>query len=913
MASSEFELRPATSASHLLASPRTNEYPVLIHSPNRRKCRDVIWIVPFAAMLSFVLYFGLRGAKLVTSPRNYCNLVPSNALDGGLPSAPGSSGKDIYSNCIHFVVAGKLSDARSQCLLFAINTIASPTNPSKRSILSLSDNATQPSEHRISERGLPGITLPPQLQSAFTLCTLYMSMKLPNAPYQCVQYGLLNALDVAGAGNTTSFQAIMTACVEPIATGSSIKVNSCLDGVARVLPGSTAAAIESGKVVSACVDGGISKVEQCVQDALLKANVTLPVAQSFVDKCVQPVIVNGGGLKAMDACVLFGVQTVFPAVPDVTGGYDTCVRPFVNGTVSVTDKDGAVAVAVRCLEAGVTRVLGGAAPVFQLIERAIAGVLGGGDLGAAFSSSCLAKTVGDLSAGSGFDIVKGCLFQGLATQFCADVERAVEGSIALGLNAYFTSFKDRVAQSAVRLALTLTGIIAAGVGMACVWMSVLILFGEGLIRFSIVGTILNLLILTIINFAILNIPVAVFLLVYLVIKIAWYIYIYKRIAFAAALLKVTVAHLRRRPGAFFLATFLFLWNAGWCFLFGCAYLEIYSPNVIPDPNLMTTCLVILVLGFFWSFEVWKGLLGVSVAGSLGTWYYFGHDDDDAKRGKSRDPSQRQQDLPFQLRQPILASFFQAISYSFGSICLSSLILAALKTGHYFYKRGKNTSSVWLKALIEFFFGWMEFILKVYNLYSLVRVGVEYEPYCEAASKTWGLIQDQGIDALVNDDSIENVTSSTSTLGSITLGTIAFILAKIMYRLDWDITLLCVIVSLLFGYAMLSIMGVTVEMGTVALFVVMAEDPEVLMVRHRRECGVLVEALIERCRDRGWAVPKEFLMLKEKMDVGSGEKVSDPQAIEEKAAAVAEHSEEDYLDDSMCEEPKTPLSILVVCY
>ncbi|KAI8619840.1 plasma-membrane choline transporter-domain-containing protein [Chytriomyces sp. MP71] len=527
---------------------------------------------------------------------------------------------------------------------------------------------------------------------------------------------------------------------------------------------------------------------------------------------------------------------------------------MLNGT---TD---ALGVGARCLEFGLTKALNGAGPVFALIEQAVVGLLGG-DLAKTFGSACLQQTIGDLSAGKGFPL-QGCLFQGLAKEFCEDVMNAGPFSIANSINTYFNSFRDRMAQNAGKVAITFLFVVGAAVGMACLWMSILVLFGEGLIRSSLVGDIVGLIFLVTVNFIILNIPVAILLLIYLIVKIGWFIYIYKRIRFAATLLRVCVAHLKHHPGAFFLGTFLFIWNAGWCFLFACAYLEIYTPNVFSSPQLMTVSLVFLVLAFFWSFEVWKGLLGVSVAGSLGTWYYFGYEQkiNVGIKGVSQSP--------LQLRHPILASFAHASTLSFGSVCVGSLFLAVLKVGHWFFKRAKNSKSTFVKTFVNALFGWMESILKVYDLYSFVRVGVEYEGYFEAAKKTWGLLEEQGVDALVNDDSIVSITGTTSVLGSLVVGTLAFFMSKIFYRLDWDISLLCVVVSLFFGWAELSIMGVTVEMGVVALFVVMAEDPEVLMIRHPVECKELVAALIERCAERGWQVPTEFEILNEKMALQS---------------------------------------------
>ncbi|KAJ3021619.1 UNVERIFIED_CONTAM: putative choline transporter, neither null mutation nor overexpression affects choline transport [Siphonaria sp. JEL0065] len=844
-------LRPVDSTTSLLSNANAGIklYPVLANSKNRGKCRDTFWIVPFVCVMGFVAFFGIRGSKLVTNVNSYCDLVPGNALDSALPSA--SSGSDIYAGCVHYIVSGDLSTARSQCASFAVNSLAglNSTSTSKRglpiSIPNLPSSLSIPANFP---------SLPPALQNAFTLCSMFIAAKMPSAPQLCVQYGFSTFFGAAIGGST---QQILDSCVIPVLTTLNVpnrnSINACADAaVVAVLGNSSTTATAS--VFSMCVQKDPTQAQVCVTNALRALNVPTDTITSLTNTCVTPALDKSGGpVNAVEGCLVSSLGSLFPkqGIQIAQQAVNVCLTPFLNGT-----NTNPVGVAARCLELGLSKSLGGVGDqVFLLIESSIQNLLSNhGDLAKTFSSSCLAHTVGDLSAGKGFNL-QNCLFQGIASQFCHDVVSAGPYSIASGIQAYFSSFRDRVAQSGWKLAETFVVIVGAGVFMAMVWMSVLVVFGEGMILFSIFGTLVNLLVLMIINFIILNIPVAIVLLIYFLFKCVFYVFIWKRIRFASILLSTTVAHLKKNPGAFLLAAFLFVWNAGWCFLFACAYLDLYSPNTIADPNLLTFLIVLLVLGFFWSFEVWKGLLGVSVAGSLGNWYYY--------------PVIERGETDRKRKNVIVSAFGHASTFSLGTICFSSLLLAGLKTGHYFYKKAKNSNSVWVKALVNALFGWLEYVLKLFNLYSLVRVGVRYESYLEACKTTLNLIQTQGLDMLINDDCIEQITSSTSLLGSITLGSIAFITSKIVHHLDWDITLLVVCISVFFGYAMLSIMGVTVEMGVVALFVCVAEDPEVLLRHGRRECGELIEAIVERCRERGWRVPDEIALLEEKMKAGAG--------------------------------------------
>ncbi|KAJ3093496.1 hypothetical protein HK100_006579 [Physocladia obscura] len=855
-------------------------YAVLGQSPYRRRCQDAAWIVPFAALLAFVALFGVRGARLVTNTQAYCGLVAPDALDAAaLPVADPTTAAAVYAGCVHYIVTGSLSAARSNCLVFAINSLAlnststggtttagttttrattttAGTTSTSTSISTVTTTTATSVSLSPSPSPSPAISrrqssaLSPQVVLAFSLCTSLLAANSPNAPESCLQYGIGSFLNQATATSSSAFKNVFSTCLQPaLSTSPSAAIDSCADSAidSLIAAANASSTVSSLSIFSNCLkssSASTSAIEQCVSSALSPHIPTSDIS-TFISSCIGPSI--SADVSAIPSCVSSSFSALLAsntASSSIAQAVDTCITPFINGSTN------ALNIASSCLEFGLTKVLGGTGDqIFNLIEEGVSSLLGG-DLAKTFSQSCLVQTVGDLTAGKGFDLQSNCLFQGLAQEFCADVVSAVTDSIANGISSYFTSFRDRVAQNAGHLAGTFLFIVVAGVAMAMVWMSVLILFGEGLIQFSIATTLINLTVLMIINFIILNIPIAVILLIYLIFKIGWFIFIWKRIRFVSILLRVTVAHLRRNPGAFILAAFLFIWNAAWSFLFACAYLEIYSPNSIPNPHIMTFAIVVLVLGFFWAFEVWKGVLGVSVAGSLGTWYYQSRDDDAGEKPVKK--------------SAILKSFGHAVTLSFGSICLSSLFLAVLKTAHYFYKKAKNSRSLWVKAIVNALFGWMDYLLKTFDLYALVRVGIHYEPYLVAAKTTWGLISQQGLDALINDDCIETVTSSTSLLGSITLGSIAFITSKIVFKLDWDITLMCVFVSLLFGFAMLSIMGVTVEMGVVALFVCLAEDGEVLIDLHPRECKVLVEALVERCRERGWKIPGEVEILEERI-------------------------------------------------
>ncbi|KAJ3205474.1 hypothetical protein HDU67_008822 [Dinochytrium kinnereticum] len=222
----------------------------------------------------------------------------------------------------------------------------------------------------------------------------------------------------------------------------------------------------------------------CVKSKLTDLSIPVSTIESLTTSCVDPALTSTGSARIL-GCLNVATAGAIPSTASdlVTSVMDRCVSPFLNGTAD------ARGVAARCAEMVMEKTLG-AGEVFALIRNALLGNLG--EKGAqAFSDQCLWKTVGEFSATKGFDLTS-CLFQGLAGKFCKDVLSAGPNSIAGGIGAYFTSFRDRVSQSALKLSNTFLIVVVVGVLMGTGWMTVLTLFGEGLIKFSIVASLVSL-------------------------------------------------------------------------------------------------------------------------------------------------------------------------------------------------------------------------------------------------------------------------------------------------------------------------------------------------------------------------------------------------------------------------------------
>ncbi|KAI9357645.1 hypothetical protein DFJ73DRAFT_820560, partial [Zopfochytrium polystomum] len=611
--------RPVKSVTHAHAS---GSWTVLHRSPHRNRCQDWPWIVPFLGILAFVLYFGIRGTRLLSDPAAFCKLIPSNALDSSIPST--SDGSDVYDGCVHYIIIGDLQTARSQCVVYAVSKLVGGTgstqNNSRPGDVGMWDGSHASLERRAS--------VPTIVSTVFTVCVSLLVSKASNGPEACMKFALGTVIS-----STSGLTSLFTQCLSPVLSQSASATSGCVDFAIHTAFPSTPT-----NVYTNCKSGS-SPVVTCVNTAISSVAGTNSALSDFMSSCVQRAVDSGSspttagivgcveyivvGLtsssasaslsRRLDARVLdvlpksgrtfwegsdagsVSSSLSSPAVSLASSAFmsavtatstqgtaalgmvSSCVSPFLNGT---TDALGA---ASHCVETVLTNALGSADQVYQLIVQAVQSVLGF-NVADLFNNQCMAKTIKDVSsgnvAGGGVDLVN-CLFKGAANKFCRDVVMAGPRSIASALSTYFGSFRERVSQSAIRLTKSFLVVTVFGVLMATTWMAVVTLFGEGLIWFSIGITLLNLTALVIINFVIMNIPGAVILLIYLVFKIAWYIWTWRKVKFAADVLHVSLRYLRKEPQPFVLATLIFLWNAGWCYMFAAAYLDLYSPDIVP--------------------------------------------------------------------------------------------------------------------------------------------------------------------------------------------------------------------------------------------------------------------------------------------------------------------------------------------
>jgi Plasma-membrane choline transporter len=142
--------------------------------------------------------------------------------------------------------------------------------------------------------------------------------------------------------------------------------------------------------------------------------------------------------------------------------------------------------------------------------------------------------------------------------------------------------------------------------------------------------------------------------------------VWSRIPAAAANLRTALSAIETNAGVcvlgYGIAFVANLWVVVWCLAFvGVSFKESSCVNGVCHGNMNAISIILLILSYHWTSQVIKNILHVTVSGVVGTWWFA------------------PQDCLSVWSPAIMDSFSRATTYSFGSICMGSLLVAVIQT------------------------------------------------------------------------------------------------------------------------------------------------------------------------------------------------------------------------------------------
>ena len=296
-------------------------------------------------------------------------------------------------------------------------------------------------------------------------------------------------------------------------------------------------------------------------------------------------------------------------------------------------------------------------------------------------------------------------------------------------------------------------------------LTVMIRYARGMIVFALVFNILASLVFTIGAFFVS--PFAAIMGILMVVFNAYFAYVvWGRIPFAACNLKTATSAVKSNLGLSFVAysslISMFCWTAFWLV------------SAVPTLYITSGCdaqagacdkeasgLVVfsLLLSYYWTYQVIQNTVHVTVAGVVGTWWFV---PTEASSFCSR---------------AIGDSYFRSLTYSFGSICLGSLLVAVIESLVAMVRNLRESGdggSVFL-CIAECLLALLRDIVEYFNRWAFTYVGIYGYSFIEAGRNVTNLFKSRGWTTIITDSLAQNVL----TLVSVGVGLITAITCLII--------------------------------------------------------------------------------------------------------------------------------------
>ena len=148
--------------------------------------------------------------------------------------------------------------------------------------------------------------------------------------------------------------------------------------------------------------------------------------------------------------------------------------------------------------------------------------------------------------------------------------------------------------------------------------------------------------------------------------------------------------------------------------------------------------------FYWFMQVAKNMVHCIAAGAVGEWWHGCHDVNTVQRAQTR-----------------------ALTTSLGSICVGSLVVAALSALHTLLlssprRKARGSANACLEFLVKLVIRNMQY----FNKYAFCQVALHGKDFWAAGTDTMHLFRDRGWTAVLNDSLI----SSVLAIGCLAVGT-----------------------------------------------------------------------------------------------------------------------------------------------
>lgn len=349
-------------------------------------------------------------------------------------------------------------------------------------------------------------------------------------------------------------------------------------------------------------------------------------------------------------------------------------------------------------------------------------------------------------------------------------------------------------------------------GLATVSLGFMMSFATQLIKLALFFHIGTSLLLSILGFMAGSLLMGILCFVSFAFSICYTCMVWHRIPFASANLNTALSAVRANLGISIVAyTFLFL---------GFAFSILWTTITNNILNAYPSMSFLLFLSYYWTHQVLSNTMHVTTAGVIGTWWF--------------QPTEANSFCS----KSIGDSFHRATTYSFGSICFGSLIVATIQALRQLnHQLRGNEDAQLLVCLIDCCLACIEGIVEYFNKWAYIYVGLYGYSYLDAGKNVITLFQNKGWTVIITDDLAENVLFMISLLIGLITGLMGYLLSYFdqnifaNFNANIDSASIGFGFGFLIGFVLSSILLSVVASAVNTVIVCFAESPREFEMNH----------------------------------------------------------------------------------
>jgi len=216
------------------------------------------------------------------------------------------------------------------------------------------------------------------------------------------------------------------------------------------------------------------------------------------------------------------------------------------------------------------------------------------------------------------------------------------------------------------------------------------------------------------------------------------------------------------------------------------------------------------VSLFWSIQVIKNVVHVTVAGTVGTWWWT--------------PLEASGCCSKAVRE----SHNRAMTYSFGSICFGSLLVAIIQAIKQMVENARESDDGMLRCVADCILGCLEVIMEMFNEWAFVYVGLYGYSFIDAAKNVITLFKSRGWTAIITDYIVDRVLMMISFGNGLITGGCA---ALISYMFNLDLEGVAFTIGFVVGMLLTTVLLSVVGSGVNTVVVCYAEDPATFEINH----------------------------------------------------------------------------------